>query len=128
MWLTYLADAYLRLGRIAEAQRTAEAALERARKHGERGHEAWALFLLASVAAGAGTSGAAAVETTFEHAIDLAGALGMRPLLAYCHAGLADACDRLGRPERAVEARARAQRIREEIGMISPGASVPRTI
>ncbi len=128
MWLTYLADAYLRLGRIAEAQRAAEAALERARKHGERGHEAWALFLLASVAASAGTSGAAAVETTFEHAIDLAGALGMRPLLAYCHAGLADACDRLGRPERAVEARARAQRIREEIGMISPGSAVPTTI
>jgi transcriptional regulator with AAA-type ATPase domain/predicted ATPase len=126
LWLTYLADAHLRLGQFEEAQRAAEAALERARKHGEQGHEAWALFLLASVAARAGASGADAVEKIFEHAIGLAGALGMRPLLAYCHAGLADACDVLGRPERAAEARARAQRIREEIGMISPG-SAPTT-
>jgi hypothetical protein len=57
----------------------------------------------------------------------LAGALGMRPLLAYCHAGLADACDVLGRPERAADARARAQRIREEIGMISPEATASTT-
>jgi tetratricopeptide (TPR) repeat protein len=127
LWLTYLADAHLRLGQLGEAQRAAEAALERARKHGEQGHEAWALFLLASVAARAGASGADAVEKIFEHAIELAGALGMRPLLAYCHAGLADACDVLGRPERAAEARARAQRIREEIGMISPEATASTT-
>jgi hypothetical protein len=54
-----------------------------------------------------------------EPAIDLARGLGMRPLLTYCHAGLADASDRLGSPERAAEAREAAQQIREEIRMIS---------
>lgn len=118
MWLTYLGHALLCLGRAAEAQRTAEAAVERAREHGERGHEAWALFLLASAGVSAGSSGAEAIEM-FEPAIDLARSLGMRPLLAYCHSALADASDRLRIPERAAEARGLAQQIRKEIGMIS---------
>jgi tetratricopeptide (TPR) repeat protein len=115
MWLTYLGHAQLCLGRAAEAQRTAEAAIERARERGERGHEAWALLLLASARVSAGSAGAEA----FEPAIDLARGLGMRPLLAYCHAALADASDRLGNPERAADARGAAQQIRKEIGMIS---------
>jgi predicted ATPase len=119
MWLTYLGHALLCLGRAAEAQRAAEASLERARKQGERGHEAWALLLLASVAASTESSSPTAIEETFGHAIDLARALGMRPLLAYCHAALADAFDHLGRPERASEARRVAQQIRDEIGMIT---------
>jgi tetratricopeptide (TPR) repeat protein len=123
LWLTYLGYALFRLGRTAEAQRAAGTALERARRHGERGHEAWALFLLASILASDQSSSAEQLEKAFGQAIDLAGALGMRPLLAYCHAGLAHAYDHLGRPEQAAEARARAQRLREEIGMLSPGSA-----
>ncbi len=119
MWLTYLGHAQLCLDRAAEAQRTAEAAIERARERGERGHEAWALLLLASARVTSGSAGAEAVEKMFEPAIDLARGLGMRPLLAYCHAALADASNRLGSPERAAEARGAAQQIRKEIGMIS---------
>jgi tetratricopeptide (TPR) repeat protein len=121
LWLTYLGYALLRLGRTAEAQRAAATALERARKHGERGHEAWALFLLASLAGRDESSSGERIETAFGQAIDLARALGMRPLLAYGQAGLADAYDRLGRGERASETRAVARQIREEIGMISEG-------
>jgi tetratricopeptide (TPR) repeat protein len=119
MWLTYLGHAQLCLGLAAEAQRTAEAAIERARERGERGHEAWALLLLASARVSSGSAGAEAIEKMFEPAIDLARDLGMRPLLAYCHAALADASDRLGNPEQAAEARGVAQQIRKEIGMIS---------
>ena len=43
----------------------------------------------------------------------------MRPLLVYCHSGLADALDTFGTPGRAAEARELAQQIRDEIGMIS---------
>ena len=121
MWLTYLADACLRLGRAAEAQRAAEAALDRARKQGERGHEAWALFLMASVASRTGSSGGEGGEKAFGDAIDVARTLGMRPLLALCHSGLADAYDQMGRPDQAFAARALARRIREEIGMTSGG-------
>jgi DNA-binding NtrC family response regulator/tetratricopeptide (TPR) repeat protein len=120
MWLTYLGHALLCLGRAAEAQVTAETALERARKHGERGHEAWALFLFGSAAARVGSSDADTIEQMLGQAIDLARSLGMRPLLAYCQAGLAEAADRLGRPERAAAAREAAEQIRKEIGMISP--------
>jgi tetratricopeptide (TPR) repeat protein len=119
MWLTYLGHAQLCLGRAAEAQHTAEAAIERARERSERGHGAWALLLLASARVSAGSAGAEAIEKMFEPAVDLARGLGMRPLLAHCHAGLADAADRLGSPERAAEARGAAQQIRKEIGMIS---------
>jgi len=118
MWLTYQGHALLCLGRAAEAQVTAEVAVERARKHGELGHEAWALLLAASAAAGSGSSRAEAIEM-FERAIDLARSLGMRPLLVYCHSGLADALDTFGTPGRAAEARELAQQIRDEIGMIS---------
>ena len=119
MWLTYLGHAYLRLGRVAEAQRSAAAALDRARKSGERGHEAWALFLLAWIAGSTESSSVDETESVFGQAIELARALDMRPLLAHCHAGLADVHARRGRPERMSEERTRAQRIREEIGMIS---------
>jgi transcriptional regulator with AAA-type ATPase domain/tetratricopeptide (TPR) repeat protein len=118
MWLTYLSHALLCLGRTADARAIAESALERARKHGERGHEAWALLLLGSAAAKAGSSGAEAIEETFEQAIDLARSLGMRPLLAYCHAALADVSARLGRADRAAAASGVAEQIRKDIGMI----------
>ncbi len=119
MWLTYLGHAYLRLDRVAEARRSAAAALDRARKSGERGHEAWALFLLASIAGSTESSSVEETESVFGQAIELARALDMRPLLAHCHAGLADVYARRGRLERMSEERTRAQRIREEIGMIS---------
>ena len=117
MWLTYQGHALLCLGRAAEAQARAEVAVERARKHGELGHEAWALLLAASAA----TSSHAGTIEMFERAIDLARSLGMRPLLVYCHSALAAALDTFGSPGRAAAARDLAQQIRNEIGMISEG-------
>jgi transcriptional regulator with AAA-type ATPase domain/predicted ATPase len=120
MWLTYLGHAYLALGRVADARRTGEAGLDHARRQNERGHEAWALYLLAAVVAATASATADEVETAFGRAIDEARALGMRPLLAHGHAALADALDRRGRPERASEERALAQNVGDEIGMVSP--------
>jgi transcriptional regulator with AAA-type ATPase domain/tetratricopeptide (TPR) repeat protein len=119
MWRTYLGHAYLRLGRLPEAQHAAETALERAAKQGERGHEAWALFLLASIAASTGSARLEEIDGAFGRAIELARALEMRPLLAHCHAGLADVYAGWGQADRAREERARAQAIREEIGMVA---------
>jgi hypothetical protein len=119
MWLTYRAYACLRLGRTGEAQRVAEAALDGARRQGERGHEAWALFLLASIAAATPSSTAEDIKGTFGHAIDSARALGMRPLLALCHSRLADVYGHLGRPDQASAERELAHAIRHEIGMMA---------
>jgi tetratricopeptide (TPR) repeat protein len=120
MWLTYLAEAYLRLGQIQEARSAAITAQERARKQGERGHEAWALFMLATIAESTGSSGLEELETAFDEARQLAGTLGMRPLLALCHARLGEAYDHRGRADRTAQQRAQAEAICAEIGMILP--------
>jgi class 3 adenylate cyclase/tetratricopeptide (TPR) repeat protein len=76
--LVWTADALHRAGRADAARRTAGQALERARRAGERGHEAHALRLLGDLAGAAG-------EEAAEHyraARGLAESLGMRPLAA----------------------------------------------
>jgi hypothetical protein len=80
---------------------------------------------LASVDAWTGSATAEA-DTLFAPAIDLARTLGMRPLLAHCHTAQAKLYAHLGRGDRAAEERARAEAIRDEIGMRGPQA-VPTT-
>ena len=72
----------------AEADRRATQALELARRHGERGSEAWARYLQSRVAVVGPT---VRVDTAFAHAgeaLTLADQLGLRPLVAHCHLGL----------------------------------------
>ncbi|HYB40855.1 MAG TPA: AAA family ATPase [Candidatus Methylomirabilis sp.] len=133
MLFTHLGHAYLCLGRIADGERAAQAALDWARKHDERGYEAWALYLGATLAVASGSSTIEQIEEAFGHAMRSARALGMRPLLAHCHGGLADAYARAGQPERAVEERGVARVIREEVGMVvgdlettTPSTAAPR--
>src|SRR5262249_31676111 len=86
--LVQLGEACLLANRPEEAVEPARRALSGARQRGERGHEAWALWLLGETASqpdrldvttGAGHYGAA---------LALASELGMRPLVARCHLGL----------------------------------------
>ncbi|HEU5193104.1 MAG TPA: hypothetical protein VFW70_00090, partial [Methylomirabilota bacterium] len=67
--------------RPKEAQALAEDALTLAREHGERGHQAWALWLLGDIAARRDRRRA---ERYYVEARALAAELGMRPLLARC--------------------------------------------
>ena len=60
------------------------------------------------------------VETLFGPAIDLARALGMRPLLAHCHTAKARLYDHLGRGDRASAESGLADTIRDEIGARRP--------
>ena len=85
--LANLGEAYLLAGRGCEASETAGVGLELSRKHMERGHEAWCLRLLGEIASRGGRPKDA--EIHLREAIALAAALGMRPLLAHCHLGLA---------------------------------------
>ena len=86
-----LGHACLLDSRRDEAARFADEALALARDRGERGSEAWTLWLQGEIALrrAGGTSESAAER--YRQALGLATELGMRPLMAHCHVGLAHA-------------------------------------
>jgi class 3 adenylate cyclase/tetratricopeptide (TPR) repeat protein len=107
--VAYLGEAYLLTGRVDAAAAAATHALELARNHKERGHEAYALRLLGEVMTQCDE--AAQAEAHYQGALRLAQELGMRPLAAHCHWGLARLFRRAHDPmvERQHAAAARAQ-------------------
>jgi class 3 adenylate cyclase/tetratricopeptide (TPR) repeat protein len=82
-------EAYLLAGHREEALRLARRALELCREHKERGHEAWTLRLLGDIAAHPDAPDGEAAERHYRDALAVADELGMRPLVAHCHLGLA---------------------------------------
>ena len=76
------------LGHLEEAQALAVRALELARTHQERGHQAYALHLLGEIAVHREPAEVEPAETHYHQALTLAEELGMRPLQAHCHRGL----------------------------------------
>jgi tetratricopeptide (TPR) repeat protein len=99
--VVWLSEAYLLAGRLEEAYTQAQRAVEFARSHKERGHEAYALRLLGEVAAHREPPQGKQAETYYQQALALAEELGMRPLQAHCHLGLGTLYVKLGRGERA---------------------------
>jgi tetratricopeptide (TPR) repeat protein len=95
-------------GRVDEAMQHARQALDLARQHGERGHEALALCQLGAVHAQADLPEVAQSEARYREALALAEELGMRPLQAHCHHGLGSLYTQTGRPEQACAALATA--------------------
>jgi hypothetical protein len=91
--LAYLGEAALSVGQSEEAADHARCALEAARAQKERGHEAYALKLIAELTARQEPLDVKAGVTAYREALELADGLGMRPLVAQCHLGLG----RLGR-------------------------------
>jgi tetratricopeptide (TPR) repeat protein len=88
MSVVQLGDAYLVAERLEEARATADRAITLARQQGERGHEAWALRLLAEIAAHPRGPDVTAAEAHYGAALTLASELDMRPLITHCHLGL----------------------------------------
>jgi len=78
----------LRARRAKEAAAIAHRALDSARRHKERGHEAWALHLLGDVAAGGELPDVVVARTYYAEALALAEALGIAPLVTECRAAL----------------------------------------
>ena len=91
MRLAYASEAYLSLGREADALKAAARALELARKHGERANEAYSLRMLGEIDLHRGNLGDA--KTWLTGSLAVAEELGMRPLEANCHRGLANMFD-----------------------------------
>ena len=96
-WATLLGEGFLAMGDTARAAEIGERAIELARTHGERGHEAAALRLLGDLAL---AHEPPLVGTATEHyraAIAIADELGLRPLLARTHLALGQLHRRAGR-------------------------------
>src|SRR5947207_2158801 len=114
--LTYLGEAYLLAGRLVEAKAAGERALQWSQDRKERGFEAWALRLQAEIAIH--TADDTTAENLFQQALKLGSELGMRPLMAPCHAGLAKLHRRAGKTQRAQDHFATARTMYREMEMI----------
>jgi tetratricopeptide (TPR) repeat protein len=86
--LARLAEAQVIAGRPESAFPLAAQALDLAQEHRERGYEAHALRLLASIETEREAPALDRAEEGYRKALALAEQLGMRPLQAHCHLGL----------------------------------------
>jgi class 3 adenylate cyclase/tetratricopeptide (TPR) repeat protein len=100
----WYSQALILAGRLAEARRHAEQSLVLARSHGARGLEARALRLLGEVLASGPAADVAASEARYGEAIELAQALGLRPLISRARVGLAAVYGKTGRRDQARQA------------------------
>jgi class 3 adenylate cyclase/tetratricopeptide (TPR) repeat protein len=116
LWLNFLSEAYLRAGRPSDAAGVARRGLVGAHSRQERGEEAWNLRALAEALC-ADASDVSGAEGHYREALALAGELGMRPLVARCHAGLANLYRRTGQDRQARELLTTAMTMYREMGM-----------
>jgi class 3 adenylate cyclase/tetratricopeptide (TPR) repeat protein len=98
-----LGEAQMLDGRLDEADRLATRAVEVARAHKERGHEAWAYRLLGEISARREPAAVEPGSSRYREALALADELGMRPLGAHCHLGLGKLYHRTGQRQEAQE-------------------------
>ena len=96
-----LGEGYLLAGRVEDAYRLAERHLALSRDRKERGNQAWALWLFGEIALHSHSPEVVQAETHYRQALTLAEELGMRPLVAHCHAGLGTLYTKIGRREQA---------------------------
>lgn len=87
MWLS---EGYLLADRVEQATKTAHQAIDLAKTHKERGHEAWALKILGDIAMRQDAVGTGDAEVHYKNALTLSTELEMQPLQAHCHLGLSD--------------------------------------
>jgi len=118
LWVAWLAEAYMLAGRGEDATALAARALALSREHNERGNLAYALRVLGDIAATCGDRPRESEATeNYLSAISVAAGLGMRPLVAHCHAGLAKLYSHTGKREQAQAHLTIATTLYREMGM-----------
>jgi len=86
--LAYVGQVYLAAGRVDDARQSAHSALVSATEHIERGHEGWALQLLAETALQSAPIDSTGAADFARRALAVAWELGMGPLAARAHLAL----------------------------------------
>jgi tetratricopeptide (TPR) repeat protein len=112
-----LSEAYLGAGRFQEASALATRALDLAMEHRGRGQQAWALRLRGEIASRCAPPDLDQAEGHYRQARARAEELGMRPLVAHCHFGLAKLYRRTGQREQTREHLTTATTMYREMGM-----------
>jgi tetratricopeptide (TPR) repeat protein len=93
--LTALAEASLLAGDAEKALCYVTNSLRQAEQYRERGEEAYARWMQASILSASGEDFESA-RNAFQYAVSLAAELGLKPLLAHCYLGLGDLDVRFG--------------------------------
>ncbi len=115
--LALQSEALLLAGQLGDARAVAQRGLEGARARGERGYEALCLLALGEAEACGDPPYVEAAGTHLAEALALATELGMRPLIAHCHAGLGKLYQRTGKRQEAQEHLTTATTMYREMGM-----------
>ncbi|HXX10507.1 MAG TPA: hypothetical protein VEK05_03240, partial [Burkholderiales bacterium] len=115
--LALLGDAHGRAGRVVEALTIGERALQLARRLGQRGDEAWALYLLGNIRSYGACANANAARENYQEALALARKLEMRPLEAQSRFALAELAKTAGRKRDASEQFNTAAAMFRDMGM-----------
>jgi class 3 adenylate cyclase/tetratricopeptide (TPR) repeat protein len=121
----HLGEACVLAGELSEARSHGEHALTLARERHQRGYEGYALRLLGEVAALSTPRDAQVAQTRYREALALADQLGMRPLAARCHLGLAGLLERTGQRDVALAESGIAAAMMREMGMRLPSEDLP---
>ena len=124
VFTTYLCEALLLARQAGEAFTLAERALVLSRERFERATEARGLYLRGEIAAQGARGDGPAAEHDYHDALALAGELGMRPLAAQCHLGLARLSRRSGERHAREQHLATASAMFRELGMSFWGEQV----
>ncbi len=117
--LVYLGEVLMLANQFENASPVAERALALAHERGERGIEAWALWLLAEIFSHSDSPEGNNAESYYQKAATLANELGMRPLMARCHLGLGHTYRRAENPSKADEHLNEAASLFREMDMCS---------
>jgi hypothetical protein len=113
----WLAHALLESERGTDARRAASEALDLARRHCERGHEARIHGILGQIVAETDPEDDATATRAYSEQIVIASELQMRPLLANAHLGLARLDLRRGKRRQAQEHLSSATKMYRDMGM-----------
>jgi len=117
VFMSYLCEAQSLARQPDEAFDVAEQALTLSRERHERATEARILFLLGEVSPQRVDRDEPAGERQYHAALSLAAELGLRPLVAHCHLGLARLDRRTGKRDQAREHLTTATTMYREMGM-----------
>ena len=97
----FLSEGYALAGRLDNALDVARRAYDRTQATGERCAQAWTLRLLGDIHTQHAPPAVEPAHAYYHHALTLAEALGMRPLMAHCHLGLGQVYAQMAQREQA---------------------------